>query len=483
VDDDMLNHNSANLGVNMKNFFYRCATAGFGLVAATAATAAFAQDDAAASFDGPLYDGAYIAPMASGMFPGSKEGLKDTVGGVLGIGYRRDWWAMEMRGDYYSTPLKTGGSVKQYGGGLYSLMFPFSSSSTALVRNLYGVLGLGLLQNDDFMTPDGRAGALEPHNFLMTTYSAGLGDIYPLRIGRYDFGIRVEALYRYGHRAEAVNRRNDDLSVTNDFNDVLVKVGLQLPLGINEPVAPVAETPVEVVPPVAPADSDGDGVPDDRDQCPDTPAGTQVDDVGCPLPPPPCKAPEAGQKADLSGCAVGDTVTLHGVNFEFDKANLTLNAKAILDDVASALQAAPEIQFEIGGHTDSKGSDSYNQKLSEQRASSVMDYLGAHGIDAARMSAVGYGETQPVADNDTEEGRELNRRVELKILSGSTAAAAQPAADAPVGDDSSLIADPADAPAGDDSSLSTDPADATPGDDSSLSADPAELVLPDATAP
>src|SRR3546814_15183290 len=127
----------------MKNFFNRCTKAGFGLIVATAATAAFAQDDVSASFDGPLYAGSYIAPMASGMFPGSKEGLKDAVGGALGIGYRSDWWAMEMRGDYYGVPLKSGGTVKQYGGGIYSLLFPFSSSSTARVHNLSGCLENG----------------------------------------------------------------------------------------------------------------------------------------------------------------------------------------------------------------------------------------------------------------------------------------------------------------------------------------------------
>src|SRR3546814_7374725 len=111
--------------------------------------------------------------MASCMCPGSEEGLKDAVGGALGIVYLSDWWAMEMRGDYYGVPLKSGGTVKQYGCGIYSLMFPFSSSSTALVRNLYGVLGLALLQNDRYMSRDGRLGALTSHNFLMTTYSAG----------------------------------------------------------------------------------------------------------------------------------------------------------------------------------------------------------------------------------------------------------------------------------------------------------------------
>jgi outer membrane protein OmpA-like peptidoglycan-associated protein len=411
----------------MKNILNRCATAGLGLIAATAAIAAHAQDDSSS----PLYDGAYIAPLASGVFPGESE-LKNTVGAQLDIGYRRDWYALEMNGAYYSVPFKSGGSVDQYGGGINGLMFPFSSSSSPLVRNLYGLLGLGLLQNDQYQSPDGRNNALTPHNFLVTTYSAGIGDMWPLSIGRYDFAIRAEAVYRYGHRADTVDRRAGDIAAPNDFNDVLVNVGLQLPLGMRQPVAAPAEEAVAVVEPVAPVDSDGDGVPDERDQCPNTPAGTQVNEVGCPLAPPPCKSPEAGQKADLSGCAVGDTVTLRGVNFDFDKATLTLNAKTILDDVAAALLAAPDIRFEIGGHTDSKGSDSYNQHLSEQRANSVMQYLGEHGVEAPRMTAAGYGETQPIADNNTDEGREINRRVELKITAGANppAAAAASAVDA-----------------------------------------------------
>src|SRR3546814_12672178 len=93
-----------------------------------------------------------------------------------------------------------------------------------------------------------------------------------------------------------------------------------------------------------------------------------VNDVGCPLPPP-CKPPEAGQRVDLSGCAVGDTIVLHGVNFEFDKAKLTINAQTILDGVADALVAAPDVRVEVDGHTDSKGSDDYKQKLSEARKS------------------------------------------------------------------------------------------------------------------
>jgi len=107
---------------------------------------------------------------------------------------------------------------------------------------------------------------------------------------------------------------------------------------------------------------------------------------------------------------------LQGVTFEFNQARLTANAKTILDGVADALTARAEIRVEVGGHTDSRGSDSYNQKLSENRAQSVMQYLIGKGIDAGRMSAKGYGESHPVADNETDDGRELNRRVELKIV-------------------------------------------------------------------
>lgn len=207
-----------------------------------------------------------------------------------------------------------------------------------------------------------------------------------------------------------------------------------------KPAAPVP-TPdpnaAAVVPPVA--DADGDGVPDDRDQCPGTPAGTPVDDKGCPLPPPPppCKTPELGEKVSLAGCGTGDTIVLRGVNFEFDKSRLTQNAKAILDGVAEELTSHPDIIIELGGHTDAKGSDEYNQQLSEKRAASVVKYLTSKGIAADRMTSAGYGEAQPVADNETDEGRELNRRVELKIVGSSapapgTEAPAAAAAPAPV---------------------------------------------------
>ena len=142
-----------------------------------------------------------------------------------------------------------------------------------------------------------------------------------------------------------------------------------------------------------------------------------------PPPPPPCEAPSVGQPISLAGCKQGDVLVLHDVNFDFDKATLTPTAKGILDQVAAALQSRPDIKVEIDGHTDGKGSVPYNQKLSERRAASVVLYLVGKGIDSGRMTSAGFGKSMPVADNKTDAGRALNRRVELKVTEANAAAA------------------------------------------------------------
>lgn len=143
------------------------------------------------------------------------------------------------------------------------------------------------------------------------------------------------------------------------------------------------------------ADSDGDGIRDDRDRCANSPAGSRVDANGCPL---------------------GPITILKGVNFDNDKAILRTDAFPVLDEVADTLKRYPEVRAEIAGHTDWNNSDAYNQRLSERRATSVMDYLISKGVAANRMTAKGYGESKPIADNNTEDGRFQNRRVELRIL-------------------------------------------------------------------
>ena len=101
--------------------------------------------------------------------------------------------------------------------------------------------------------------------------------------------------------------------------------------------------------------------------------------------------------------------------FDFDSFELTDTAKGQLDKVAEYLKLNDAVSVEVGGHTDSMGTEDYNQTLSEQRAKSVVDYLSGKGIDASRLSAVGYGKKHPVATNDTEEGRAQNRRIEFKV--------------------------------------------------------------------
>ena len=114
--------------------------------------------------------------------------------------------------------------------------------------------------------------------------------------------------------------------------------------------------------------------------------------------------------------AVGGTFVMKEIYFEFNKSTLLQESYFELMQLVALLRAYPRMQVEIQGHTDAKGSDSYNLKLSEARARAVADYVVAKGIDARRLQAKGYGKSQPVSDNDTDEGRALNRRVAFKIL-------------------------------------------------------------------
>lgn len=145
-------------------------------------------------------------------------------------------------------------------------------------------------------------------------------------------------------------------------------------------------------------DSDGDGVYDSVDRCPGTPKGTKVDQYGCPI---------------AKKIQVGKTYVFEGVQFEVNKADLKASAFPILDQVANALKAEPDIKVLINGHTDSTGKRDYNIDLSQRRAESVKNYLVSKGVSAERLTATGYGPDRPVASNDTTEGRAQNRRVEF----------------------------------------------------------------------
>ncbi|MDB5987656.1 MAG: hypothetical protein JWR16_2709 [Nevskia sp.] len=213
--------------------------------------------------------------------------------------------------------------------------------------------------------------AMDGNKFV---YDGGLG--YDLALIHQGLGLRAEALY---HKESS--RKGEPL-----FN-----LGLFIPIGDppTAPAPPPEPEPVAVVPAQEPPP---------------------------PPPPPPCETPTPGTPINLAGCKNGDTIVLRGVNFEFNSANLTVNAKTLLDEVAQALTARADLKVEVDGHTDGIGSVNYNQKLSERRADSVKTYLVGKGLDGGRLSAKGFGKSMPIADNATAEGRDLNRRVELKVI-------------------------------------------------------------------
>ena len=210
-----------------------------------------------------------------------------------------------------------------------------------------------------------------------------------------------------------------------NVDPVLLSVGIGYRFGGSPaPVPPPAEPPAPVVvPPPPPPDSDGDGVPDSIDQCPNTPHGVQVDAVGCPLDSDhdgvpdyldKCPGTPPGLKVDAEGCEIEEMI-LRGVNFKTNSADLEPASAEVLDGVVAVLVQRPDSKAEIRGYTDSRGADAYNLKLSERRAAAVVAYLVAHGIPGDNLRSIGFGKDNPIASNDTAEGRAQNRRVTVQF--------------------------------------------------------------------
>ncbi|MDX1516125.1 MAG: OmpA family protein [Woeseiaceae bacterium] len=310
----------------------------------------------------------------------------------------------------------------------------------------YLLAGAGWFEND----PDG------PESFDGRMFSLGAGFYLDL----FDSNVALRAEYR--HRGEAATPGNP--------NDNLFSVGLHLPFGAGTPKwsdsdgdgvadnldrCPNTPAGTAVDAYGCELDSDGDGVVDSRDRCPGTPAGTRVDANGCALDSDgdgvadgidECPNTPRGARVDARGCELdsdGDGVVdrldecpgtppdtpvdnrgcelegeyvLEGVNFQSNSDRLLPGATSILDQVVATLKRYPEIRFEVAGHTDSDGSAEYNEGLSARRAQTVHDYLAANGIAVERMTVRGYGESQPIADNNTATGKARNRRVSLNVI-------------------------------------------------------------------
>jgi OOP family OmpA-OmpF porin len=168
-------------------------------------------------------------------------------------------------------------------------------------------------------------------------------------------------------------------------------------------------------------DSDRDGVPDSLDKCPDTPIGVEVDESGCPDVVQmdrdgdgvfddidECPDTPLGAIVDVRGCWV-----VKGVQFDYKKWDVKSQFNSNLDNIENILKNNPGLNIRIEGHTDDVGSMKYNIGLSGKRAQAIKDYLVDKGIDSSRITTKGLGYSQPIAGNETPEGRALNRRAEI----------------------------------------------------------------------
>lgn len=293
------------------------------------------------------------------------------TGFVFGYGQRIDgglFWETQAFAGLVDSGIGGATDYYQYGLGL-DLMYRFARDA---VLSPFVLAGFGGIYND--VVPDENDGLDLFANLGVGVMSAPITDA----------GLRLRAGARYIYDMFETQQQEG-------MSDIRLGVGVVVPLGQRV----IERTTIKQVAATV-VDSDGDGVPDRQDDCPNTLPGSLVDSNGC-------------AQADQA-------IELQGVKFEYDQATLTANAQVILRNAVKALKGQPGMHVEIAGHTDSVASQAYNLELSQRRAESVKRFLVAHGISPARLTTVGYGETRPIATNATAAGRQKNRRVVFHIL-------------------------------------------------------------------
>ncbi|MFC3194106.1 OmpA family protein [Marinicella sediminis] len=333
----------------------------------------------------------------------NNKNLESDFGLGLGLGkFLNENWTLDFEIDHVNVSQEGGGgSVDQIGLGLMT-RYHFSPDSS--LRPFLG-LGAGYLDHNG----SNNAQAVDSSDFMLNL-SAGL---------RKEVTDRVSFLTEVKYRLDT----DDYTGTASSYDDYLFSMGMSIALGAAQ-AAPAAAPIVEPAPQL---DSDGDGVSDQSDRCPNTPAGMAVDMYGCHQVDGDddndgvknsmdrCPDSRPGAVVDADGCEVQVVIELQGVYFDLDKATLKPESISILDAAVKTMGEHGTLVVEVAGHTDSSASESYNQALSERRAKVVYNYLVEKGVSADRMTWKGYGELSPIATNDTAEGRAKNRRTELVI--------------------------------------------------------------------
>ena len=240
----------------------------------------------------------------------------------------------------------------------------------------YVIGGLGYLRADAGL-PDFGGVPTAGTTSSSATATAGLG--LQARLGDGPWSLRTE--YRFRHAFDS-----------SGVTDQVISLGIQYSFGGGaDSSVPVAASMPE---PAAYSDSDQDGVTDDRDRCPGTVAGAKV---------------------DLYGCEIQETIEFRNIYFGFDSDVVLPTARRLLDHSASILIRNPDLQVEIAGHADARGSERYNDALSLRRAEAVRQYLEQAGVNTANLTVRGYGKSQAVASDMNANSLAENRRVELRI--------------------------------------------------------------------
>jgi OOP family OmpA-OmpF porin len=346
----------------------------------------------------------YITGSAGFNFQDNDRRTDDSPFGTIGLGkFINPYWSIDAELNYQNPQFDGSitGANPDLNWSQYGISIDFRRHLIAEGRawNPYAVFGVGYQRNEEefdaFPNPN-SPGQLEDGNFA-AKIGVGLQTTFDRRVA-----VRGEVAYRadFNDSSFAASSGPDGPQYPHNmeesyFGDVLASIGVVIPLG-PEPTAPVAPAPV--APSCADMDSDGDGVNDCDDRCPNSQPGQTIGPDGCPVP---------------------VSIDLKGVNFDFDKSTLRPDAVAILNEAIEILKRYPDLRVEVAGHTDLCGSDAYNQGLSERRATAVYDYLTGNGIDAGRLVGPnGYGESRPLEPTSQDLPAcksETNRRTELNV--------------------------------------------------------------------